>query len=127
MYFGAFLFKMRTLKPSEVVHPKACKQDVHIRYEAQRNKPIYFMANGPSERLNQWLEGTFATRFILGVIAFNAIILGLETSQTVTETIGGLLKTLGTICLSIFVIEITLKLIAYPYRFLRTAGTSLIS
>ncbi len=75
------------------------------------------MANGPSERLNQWLEGTFATRFILGVIAFNAIILGLETSQTVTETIGGLLKTLGTICLSIFVIEITLKLIAYPYRF----------
>ena len=85
------------------------------------------MANGPSERLNQWLEGTFATRFILGVIAFNAIILGLETSQTVTETIGGLLKTLGTICLSIFIIEITLKLIAYPYRFLRTAGTSLIS
>ena len=75
------------------------------------------MANGPSERLNQWLEGTFATRFIIGVIAFNAIILGLETSQTVTETIGGLLKTLGTICLSIFVIEITLKLIAYPYRF----------
>ena len=75
------------------------------------------MANASSEQLIKWLEGTFATRFILGVIVFNAVILGLETSPNVMGTMGGLLKALDTICLSIFVLEIILKLIAYRHRF----------
>ena len=102
-----------------MVSPKACKANLLIRYEVKSNGAIYFMANASSEQLIKWLEGTLATRFILGVIVFNAVILGLETSQTVMGTMGGLLKTLDTICLSIFVLEIILKLIAYRHRFFR--------
>jgi voltage-gated sodium channel len=100
-----------------MVSPKTCKANQHNRYEFKSNRAIYFMANASSEQLIKWLEGTFATRFILGVIVFNAVILGLETSQTVMGTMGGLLKTLDTICLSIFVLEIILKLIACRHRF----------
>lgn len=67
--------------------------------------------------LGQWLESTFVTRFILCVIIFNAIILGFETSKTVMDHAGGLLRALDTLCLAIFVIEIALKLIAYRHRF----------
>jgi voltage-gated sodium channel len=102
-----------------MVSPKACKANLLIRYEVKSNGAIYFMANASSEQLIKWLEGTLATRFILGVIVFNAVILGLETSHTVMGTMGGLLKTLDTICLSIFVLEIILKLIAYRHRFFR--------
>ena len=102
-----------------MVSPKACKANLLIRYEVKSTGAIYFMANASSEQLIKWLEGTLATRFILGVIVFNAVILGLETSHTVMGTMGGLLKTLDTICLSIFVLEIILKLIAYRHRFFR--------
>ena len=102
-----------------MVSSKACKANLLIRYEVKSNGAIYFMANASSEQLIKWLEGTLATRFILGVIVFNAVILGLETSHTVMGTMGGLLKTLDTICLSIFVLEIILKLIAYRHRFFR--------
>jgi voltage-gated sodium channel len=102
-----------------MVSPKACKANLLIRYKAKSNGAIYFMANASSEQLIKWLEGSLATRFILGVIVFNAVILGLETSHTVMGTMGGLLKALDTICLSIFVLEIILKLIAYRHRFFR--------
>ena len=102
-----------------MVSPKAFKANLLIRYEVKSNGAIYFMANASSEQLIKWLEGTLATRFILGVIVFNAVILGLETSHTVMGKMGGLLKTLDTICLSIFVLEIILKLIAYRHRFFR--------
>jgi voltage-gated sodium channel len=75
------------------------------------------MTNTSSSKLIEWLEGTFVTRFILGVIVFNAIILGLETSPTIMGSMGGLLKALDTLCLTIFIIEIGLKLIAYMHRF----------
>lgn len=50
--------------------------------------------------------------FILGVILFNAIILGLETSDVVMNAAGPLILALDVICLSIFVIEILAKLYA---------------
>lgn len=68
-------------------------------------------------RLTTLLEGPFITRFILGVIVFNAIILGLETSKSMMENIGPLLLMLDKICLGIFIVEILLKLIAYRHRF----------
>ncbi|MBK0327613.1 ion transporter [Rhodobacteraceae bacterium F11138] len=49
--------------------------------------------------------------FILGVILFNAVILGLETSQVVMERAGGLIRLLDKLCLGIFVAEILLKLV----------------
>ncbi|MEL6336443.1 MAG: ion transporter, partial [Pseudomonadota bacterium] len=56
---------------------------------------------------------------ILGVILFNAVILGLETSKTTMAAIGPVLLTLDKICLAIFVVEIVLKLIAQSWGFFR--------
>ncbi len=56
---------------------------------------------------------------ILGVIIFNAILLGLETSPSVMATWGPVIKFLDTVCLVIFIIEIGLKLVAFGPRFFR--------
>jgi voltage-gated sodium channel len=58
--------------------------------------------------------------FILAVIVFNAIILGLETSATAMAHAGELLILLDTIALSIFVVEIGLKLLAFRLAFFRS-------
>lgn len=55
--------------------------------------------------------------FILGVIIFNAIILGLETSKGVMAVAGGLITMLDVLCLTIFVVELTLKLFVQRGRF----------
>ncbi|MEM7497238.1 MAG: ion transporter [Pseudomonadota bacterium] len=62
-------------------------------------------------------EDTRFGNFIIGVIIFNAVVLGLETSDNAMASAGGLLLTLDTLCLAIFVIEIALKLVAQGWRF----------
>nr|WP_111298077.1 ion transporter [Paracoccus saliphilus] len=57
--------------------------------------------------------------FITGVIIFNALILGLETSARIMAAAGPLILTLDRLCLSIFVIEIGLKIYAQGLRFFR--------
>jgi voltage-gated sodium channel len=57
--------------------------------------------------------------FILGVILFNAVILGLETSKPVMADFGPLILMLDTLCLAIFVVEIALKLFARGAGFFR--------
>ncbi|TMM52453.1 ion transporter [Sulfitobacter sabulilitoris] len=57
--------------------------------------------------------------FILGVILFNAVILGLETSDAVMAQAGPLILVLDTLCLAIFVIEIGLKIFVERLRFFR--------
>ena len=70
-------------------------------------------------KLQAVLERAAIRNFILAVILFNAIILGLETSQTVMAQVGGLIQILDKICLAIFVAEIAAKLVAYGHRFFR--------
>jgi voltage-gated sodium channel len=63
-----------------------------------------------------------ATRYaIMGVILFNAIILGLETSGTAMRLAGPLIVALDTACLVIFVAELLAKLYARGLRFFRDA------
>jgi voltage-gated sodium channel len=57
--------------------------------------------------------------FILGVILFNAAILGLETSKPAMEMAGPLIVTLDQICLAIFVVEIAAKLSARGFDFFK--------
>lgn len=71
-------------------------------------------------RLATWLETATVRNFVIGVIIFNAIILGLETSPTIMASYGPLILMLDTICLSIFVIEIALKMVAHGFRFFRS-------
>lgn len=72
-----------------------------------------------TSRLQDVLERPIVRNGILVVILFNAILLGLDTSQTVKQATGGLIDVLDTLCLSIFVIEIIAKLIAYRFGFFK--------
>ncbi len=65
------------------------------------------------------LERPGFQRFIIGVIIFNAILLGMETSVRIMELVGNLVVTLDKLCLAIFTIEIIAKLYAYRRRFFR--------
>ncbi len=71
-------------------------------------------------RLADWLETPTVRVSIIGVIVFNAIILGMETSPAIMDSYGPLIVTLDHACLTIFVIEIALKLIAHSFRFFRS-------
>jgi voltage-gated sodium channel len=71
-------------------------------------------------RVEDWLTSPFTQKAIIGVILFNAVLLGMETSPTIMAHIGGLVKTLDKICLAIFVVEILLKLFARGFAFFRS-------
>ncbi|MGI3185848.1 ion transporter [Nioella aestuarii] len=74
--------------------------------------------------MRHWLETQLETALvrntIIGVILFNAVILGLETSDAAMAQAGGLITVLDRLCLMIFVIELSAKLIAYGPRFFRS-------
>ncbi len=65
------------------------------------------------------LEGPRMTGFIMAIIIFNAIILGLETSKPLMAAAGPLILALDKICLAIFTVEIVAKLYAFGPRFFR--------
>ena len=71
------------------------------------------------DRIGAVLDRAIVRNVILGVILFNAIILGLETSPAVMARVGGLIHFLDVICLTIFVIEIVAKLFVHRMRFWR--------
>jgi voltage-gated sodium channel len=71
-------------------------------------------------RLADWLDRPSVRNAIIGVILFNAVILGFETSPTIMAAAGPLIIALDRACLTIFVIEIALKLIALGPRFFRS-------
>jgi voltage-gated sodium channel len=71
-------------------------------------------------RVATWINLPFTQRFILGVILFNAVILGLETSDSVMAQFGPLVVFLDNLCLTIFVVEILLKFFAFDLRFFKS-------
>ena len=71
------------------------------------------------ERLGRWVEGRAVSNFIIGVIVFNAALLGMETAPALMEKYGTLILFLDRVCLFIFIAEITLKIIARGVGFFR--------
>ena len=69
------------------------------------------------QHLADWLDSAKVRNFIVGVIVFNAIILGLEATPPAMDAFGEVLRLLDLACLSIFVIELVLKLFAQGPRF----------
>lgn len=69
------------------------------------------------DKAKAFVERPGVSNVILAVILFNAVLLGLETSDPVMERAGGLILTLDRICLGIFMAELALKLLAYGRRF----------
>ncbi len=72
------------------------------------------------EKLAEWLDQPKVRNFIIAVILFNAVLLGLETSRTAMDAAGPLILALDKVCLGVFVIEIGLKLVAHRLSFFRS-------
>ena len=71
------------------------------------------------QRLGDWIESPRIQAWIIVVIMINAVTLGLETSPTVMRHAGVLVTSVEAIILTIFVLEIGLKLYAFGFRFFR--------
>ncbi|AVO37685.1 ion transporter [Pukyongiella litopenaei] len=72
-------------------------------------------------RARDFIERPKVTNAILAVIIFNAVTLGLSTSQTMQDSIGGLLTVIDRVVLTIFVVELLIKFYAYGLRFFNSA------
>lgn len=72
-------------------------------------------------RLRQFIEQPRIQNAIVAVILLNAVTLGLETSAAAVAAIGPWLEALDHLILGIFVVELSIKLIAYGARFFRSA------
>ena len=70
-------------------------------------------------KIIQLVEGSKVEKFIVVLIVLNAITLGLETSATVMSKAGGIITLLDGIILSIFVIEITLRIVGRGTEFFK--------
>jgi voltage-gated sodium channel len=68
----------------------------------------------------KWLETHTIQHTITGIICINAIILGLETHEGIMSAYGPVLKVIDKTCLSLFVLEIALKLIVFRGHFWRS-------
>jgi voltage-gated sodium channel len=71
-------------------------------------------------RLQEFLDRPVVRNTILGVILFNAVLLGMETSPTLMSRWGPLIVALDLACLAVFVVEIGLKLVAHRLAFFRS-------
>lgn len=72
------------------------------------------------QRTAAWIESTRIQQVIIAVIVINAIVLGLYTSAEMRARWGGVLDALDAIALTIFVIELSIKLWAHGPRFWRS-------
>ena len=70
--------------------------------------------------LKNFIESRFINIFITLVILINAITLGLETSEELVSEIGNMLIYVDKIALSIFVIELLIKLFVYRLNFFKS-------
>ncbi|MBR3072030.1 ion transporter [Fibrobacter sp.] len=66
------------------------------------------------------VESRIFRRAVFGVILFNAVILGLETSPQIMLRVGRVLDVLDKFCLGFFVIELICRLIAYRTSFFKS-------
>ncbi len=69
--------------------------------------------------LRLFFASPFWERTIVILIVFNALAMGLETSQTAVAVTGNLLRIIDNIVIAIFTVEITLRIYAHGWRFWR--------
>ncbi len=70
------------------------------------------------EKVRQLVDHPLFERAVIGLIIFNAIILGMETSGSIMERAGTVLVAIDRIIVAIFVVELALRFYAGPRRFL---------
>ena len=79
------------------------------------------------EQIRTIIEQRWFSNLIVGLILFNAVTLGFETSPSIMDRYGTLLTTLDSIVLCAFVIEMILKLYAYSSGFFKSGWNILMS
>jgi voltage-gated sodium channel len=72
------------------------------------------------DKISAFIEAPRFQTLIIGVIVFNAIILGFETSKTTMANYGAVVHGLDQLCLAIFTVELTIKLVAQRGQFFRS-------
>jgi voltage-gated sodium channel len=72
------------------------------------------------EKVKQFVEKSSFQNFIIGLIVFNSITIGMETSEAIMRSFGDTLLFIDTLIIAIFVAEIMLKLYAYKFHFFRS-------
>ncbi len=87
--------------------------DLHLLQE-QPNIPQWRL------KLAEWVESPAIQRVILITILVNSVVLGLYIDPTLTPSLAPLWKVIDHICLSIFVVELIIKLLAYRQHFFRS-------
>ena len=78
--------------------------------------------SGYRERLSTWIEKSTVQWVITVLIVINGIILGIQTSPSGTEYFGIVLNVLDQLILAVFVLEISLKLVAQGRQFFVATG-----
>lgn len=78
------------------------------------------MTGGWRSGIAQWIEGPRISRFITALILLNAGLLGLETSDAIMHTAGGVIHAVDGIILIVFVAELAAKLVGHGLRFFRS-------
>jgi voltage-gated sodium channel len=75
------------------------------------------MADTPRARVARLVMSTPFQRIVIGLILFNAVTLGLETSDSVMASWGGLLYAIDRTLLVLFTAELALRIYAFRSRF----------
>jgi voltage-gated sodium channel len=70
-------------------------------------------------RLARWIEQSRVQNTVIALIVINAVILGLLTSPEITAQWGGILNALDGAILAVFVVEISLRIVAHRAAFFR--------
>jgi voltage-gated sodium channel len=73
------------------------------------------------DRARSLVEHKVFQRLIIALIVFNAVTLGLETSQHILDDYGTLLHVLDRVTLAVFVGELALRIYVYGWRFFTDA------
>lgn len=71
------------------------------------------------QQLGDWIAQPTVERALITLIVINAVILGLETSPSIMAVHGSWLQALDMLILGVFVVELTLRIIAHGGRFFR--------
>lgn len=71
-------------------------------------------------RLEHWLDKPVVRNTVIGVILFNSVLLGMETSHEIMGRFGPLITALDHACLAVFVTELAAKLVAKGGRFFQS-------
>ncbi len=72
------------------------------------------------EKVKQFVQKNSVQNFIIALIIFNSLTIGMETSSAIMNSFGNILLLIDKIILAIFVIEILLKLYAYGFGFFKS-------